>query len=272
MEFTSELLQVLSKRAWKLSWILVLYILISLFIILFIIIDKELYIPSNFIALESNYMSLIDFFSKSLILSIVIFAIFYILKGDSDITIKKSREKFYIKAIERVKLVFKYRYNFPNDQYIEEIKILTQYTKLFTKNNIEHTININNLNFFIVEGIDSLYITYTINKKEKILFSIWHSGTFIAIAIAIEQKILNLKENEINNKFENTLNLAGSENSESIRLSQRDGYWWFDIKYKTDEEFLFNNIEQEQIARKIAHIVTVGLTSSMELLNWQKIR
>lgn len=272
MEFTSELLQALSKRAWKLSWILVLYILISIFVILFIVIDKQLYIPTNFIALEDNYTSLLSFFSESLILSVIIFAVFYILKGDSDVSIKKSREKFYNKAIERVKLVFEYRYNFPQEQYIEEIQALTQYSNKFKKNNIEHTVDIDKLHSYIVDGIDSLYITYEINKDEKLLFSIWHSGSFIAIAVAINEQLLNLDKEVINQKFENTLNLSGSENSEKNRLSKRDGYWWFDVKYLTNEEFLFNNMDQEQIARRVAHIVTVGLTSSMELLNWQKIK
>jgi hypothetical protein len=271
MEFTSELLQALSKRAWKLSWIFIVYILFALCVILLIVIHKELYILSNLPTLEDNYVSILSFLWESLIVSVIVFTIFFILKGDSDTTIKKLREKFYNKAIERVRLVFEYRYDFPDSLYTKEIKELTQYTKKFKKDSNLHTINIDNLNTYIVDGIDSLYITYTINQTEKILFSIWHSGTFIAIAVAIDHKILPATEKEINTKFENTLNLSGSEN-EANRLSLRDGYWWFDIKYLTNEEFLFNNIDQEQISRKVAHIVTVGLTSSMELLQWNKIK
>ncbi len=272
MEFTSELLQALSKRAWKLSWIFVIYIIFALSAILLIVVHKELYFLSNLSTLEANYVSILSFLWESLIISIIIFAIFFILKGDSDTTIKKLREKFYNKTIERVKLVFEYRYNFPDKLYTKEIQELTQYTKEFKKNNKTHKINIDNLNTFIVDGVDSLYITYTINQNEKILFSIWHSGSFIATAIAIDHKLLQTTKEEVNNKFENTLNLSGSENSEGDRLSLRDGYWWFDIKYLTNEEFLFNNIDQEQISRKIAHIVTVGLTSSMELLQWTKVK
>ena len=54
MELNSEILQAVSKRAWKLSWIFVLTALISLFIVLFIIINKELYILENFLKLESK--------------------------------------------------------------------------------------------------------------------------------------------------------------------------------------------------------------------------
>jgi hypothetical protein len=270
MEFSSELLSALSKRAWRLSWILILYALISITIVLILVINKKLYILSNFSTVDENTISLIGFFADSFLVSLILFGIFYILKGDSDTSIKKSRERFYNKAIERVNLVFQYRYDFPQNDYISEIKTLTEYTKEYTKEDKSHFINIENLNTYIVDGIDSLYITYKLNEDEKILFSIWHSGTFIAIAIAIEARILDKSENEINLKFENTLNLAGSENEEKNRLSQRDGYWWFDIKYLTDEEFLFNNIEQEQITRKIAHIITVGLTASMELLEWKQ--
>ena len=39
MEFTSEILQAISKRAWKLSWILVAYSILCLSIILYIFIE-----------------------------------------------------------------------------------------------------------------------------------------------------------------------------------------------------------------------------------------
>jgi hypothetical protein len=255
MEFTSEILQALSKRAWKLSWIIVLYAILSLFICLSIIVNKELYFLENFVILEKNYLELLKFFSESFLLSIIIFGIFYILKGDSDNALKKLRTKLYIKIKERVRLVFKYRYNFPRNKYSDEIRLLTEKIKL---------------SFSIVNGIDSLYAIYKINDNEKILFSIWYPGKFIAIAIALNKSLTVLSRKEIKNKFENTLNLVDSVNSEDDRLSERDVYWWFDIKYNVTEEFLFNNIEKEQIARKVAHILTVGLPIGLELMGWKE--
>ncbi|MFW0693932.1 hypothetical protein ACN091_06665 [Aliarcobacter butzleri] len=274
MEFTSEILQAISKRAWKLSWILVAYSILCLGIILFIFIDNELYVLNNFSKIHSTQIGILKFSYNSLIVSSVIFSILFILKGDSDNTIKKAREKFYEKAFLRVKLVFQYRFNFPIDDYKEqyEIRQLTEYQKEYSKNEENHKISINNLNSFILNAIDTLYITYSLNnkKEEKILFSIWHSGTFVAIAIAIDKKYTNKTEKEINDLL-SKLNLSGS--IEDInRLTTRDNYWWFDIKYNTSDDFLFHNIEKEQISRKVAHIVTVGLNISMEILGWQKIK
>jgi hypothetical protein len=270
MEFTSEILQALSKRAWKLSWIIVLYAILSLFICLSIIVNKELYFLENFVILEKNYLELLKFFSESFLLSIIIFGIFYILKGDSDNALKKLRTKLYIKIKERVRLVFKYRYNFPRNKYSDEIRLLTEKIKTFKKNDEIHEIDISKLSFSIVNGIDSLYAIYKINDNEKILFSIWYPGNFIAIAIALNKSLTVLSRKEIKNKFENTLNLVDSVNSEDDRLSERDVYWWFDIKYNVTEEFLFNNIEKEQISRKVAHILTVGLPIGLELMGWKE--
>lgn len=106
---------------------------------------------------------MLKFFSESFSVSLLIFGLLYILKGDSDNSIKKSRERLYKKIKERVDLVFKYRYDFPTDDYNEEIKDLTQYTKIY--------------------------------KKEKVLFSIWHSGTFIAtVGLNTSMRLLKWKE------------------------------------------------------------------------------
>ena len=270
MDFSSEFLQSLSKRAWRLSWVLILIALISLMVILSLVLYKNLYIPANFSTVGENYIAAIEFFTDALIVSLSLFGIFYIFKGDSNTTIKKLREKFYKKAIERVELVFDYRYNFPIDKYTNEIKSLTEYKKQFVKNEALHTINKNNLKKYIVDGVDSLYITYEPNSDEKILFSIWHSGSFIAIAIAVDINSCKGKtKDEVKSLFESKLNLTGSDSSEPDRLSIRDGYWWFDVKYKTSEEFLFNNVDQEQITRTIAHIVTIGISASMELMGWK---
>lgn len=272
MEFTSEILQAISKRAWKLSWILVAYSILCLSIILYIFIDNQLYILSNFSKIHSTQVEILKFSYQSLIISIVVFSILFILKGDSDNTIKKARERFYEKVFERTKLVFQYRFNFPiNDfegQY--EIRKLTEYQTDYSRNEEIHKISINNLNNFILNAIDTLYITYSLNDKfeERVLFSIWHSGSFVAIAIAIDKKYTNKTEDEIH-KALSKLNLSGSI-EDSNRLNTRDNYWWFDIKYNTNDDFLFHNIEKEQISRKVAHIVTVGLNISMEILGWKK--
>lgn len=269
MELNSELLQTVSKRAWRLSWIFILTALISLFVSIFLILNKKLYIIDNFIKLEPNYLELLKFFSESFSVSLLIFGLLYILKGDSDNSIKKSRERLYKKIKERVDLVFKYRYDFPIDNYNEEIRNLTQYTKVYKKDDLTHEIKIENITSYFVDGVDSLYINYNINEKEKVLFSIWHSGTFIAMAIAIKKDLIDLNEKDISQEFENSLNLSGSI-QENNRLSIRDGYWWFDVKYDTSDEFLFNNIEKEHISRKVAHMVTVGLNTSMRLLKWKE--
>lgn len=270
MEFTSEILQALSKRAWKLAWIFILNAVVSISAIITIFFYKKLYILNNISNLEDIYIDILKFLIQSFLSSILLFCILFILKGDSDNSIKKAREYLYKKIYERVSLVFTYRYNFPEEKYDKQIKELTQYKKIYTKENILHEIQISNLNCYIVDGIDSLYLTYQIKENEKILFSIWHSGKFIAIAIAIEKNLLSYTKDQIKEKFENTLNLADSNNAEKDRLSERDCYWWFDIKYDVSEDFLFNNIEKEQISRKVAHIVTVGLRLSMELLNWKE--
>ncbi len=229
MEFTSEILQVLAKRAWKLSWILVLYAIVSLVIVVSIFIHKKLFVLSNIQNLNPNILEILKFFSESFLISVVIFGIFFILKTDSDNTIKKSRDKVYNKFIDRVKLVFKYRYDFPLEKYTKGIQNLTQYSKKFYKDDKRHIIEIKNLKTYLVQGIDTLYVKYTINEEESILFSIWHSGNFVAVAIAIDKNILDISEDIINEKFESTLNLQGAKNSEENKLSLRDNYWWFDV-------------------------------------------
>lgn len=270
MEFTSELLQTISKRAWKFSPIFLLYIVICVSVLFFIIVSEELYNLEVLKNTDEIYIEILSYCIKSSISAFLIYLILFMLKGDSDSSIKEKREIFYKKAYKRVQLVFNYRYNFSIENYSDEIRVLTEYNKLYKKNDITHTINKSNLNYFIVEGVDSLYIRYKISNTEEILYSVWHSGKFIAIAIAIKKFNAVLEINKISYLYENTLNLTGSNNIEKERLSEREGYWWFDIKYDTDEEFLFNNLSQEDISRKIAHIVTVGLKTSLEILGWEE--
>jgi len=125
-----------------------------------------------------------------------------------------------------------------------------------------------NIKTFVVSGVDSLYIIYHINSEESILFSIWHSGDFVAVAIAIKQNFIKIEEQIIKETYESKLNLSGSK---EYKLVTRDGFWWFDVMYEVGEEFLFNNIEQEKISRVIAHIVTVGIGPSLELMGWKKV-
>jgi hypothetical protein len=272
MEFTSEILQSLAKRAWKLVWVLVLNIIISLVILGFFVVHLNLYSFDAIMKIDSNALKIATFIIQNILWSLILYAIFFILKGDSDQTIKKFREKYYDKAIDRVKSVFEYRYHFPQEKYDKKrtLQKITEYSKEYQKEGVSHTISLKNVKTFIVSGVDSLYIIYNINSKESILFSIWHSGDFVAIAVAIKSEhiVKNIVEKEIEDKYKNILNLSASKES---GLSKRNNFWWFDVKYEVSEEFLFNNIEQEKVSRAIAHIVTVGLSPSLELIGWEKV-
>ena len=270
MEFTSEILQSIAKRAWKLSWILIINVMLSLIVLGLLVVHFNLYSLDEMIKIDSNILKIVTFVLQNILWSMILYAIFFVLKGDSDQTIKKFREKYYNKATSRVKSVFEYRYNFPKEKYDKKgtIQKLTQYHKEYQKNSVPHTISLKNIKAFVVSGVDSLYIIYHINPDESILFSIWHSGDFVAVAVAIKQEYIKSDKQDISKIYEGKLNLSGAK---EYILSSRDDFWWFDIKYSVSEEFLFNNIEQEKISRVIAHIVTVGLEPSLELMGWEKV-
>ena len=263
--FSFDIFENLAKRAWKISWVFILYSAVSFMVLLNIIIEKKLYILSNIDKLSQNYIDIIIFLLNSALFSILFFIIMYVFKGDSDMTIRKLREKFYESAYERVKLVFKYRFETNDLDFDSEIKKLVKYNSRFEKDGLTHTVSIDNLNSVFVEGIDSLYIYYKISEEEYILYSVWHSGDFVAVAVAIKQS-LNITKEDFEATLEKALNLEGATYTKGIR----DDFYWFDVKYSIAEDFLFSNIEKERISRKVAHIVTISIPHLMENMQWKK--
>jgi hypothetical protein len=262
---TLDIFQNLAKRAWKISWIFILYSAVSFLILLNIIIDKKLYFLDNIDKLSQNYIDIITILFDSSFLSIIFFVLMYILRGDSDLTIKKLRENFYKSAFKRVKEVFAFRFDTQNLNFENDIKKLIQYNSKFKKDNVVHEISLDNLKSVYVDGIDSLYVYYRINETKYILYSIWHSGDFIAIAVALK-KDLGVSKDDFFAILEETLNLEGAKYTKNIR----NDFLWFDVKYDISEDFLFNNIEKERISRKVAHIVTISIPHIMEKTGWTK--
>lgn len=260
-----DIFQNLAKRAWKISWVFVLYSVVSFLILLNIIIVKKLYILDNIDKLSQNYTNFITALFDSSFLSFIFFVVMYVLRGDSDLTIKKLRENFYKSAFKRVKEVFAFRFDTQNLNFENDIKKLIQYNGKFKKNDVIHTVSLDNLKSVYVDGIDSLYVYYQINKTQYILYSIWHSGDFIAIAVALKKEF-GVSKDEFDKTLEEALNLEGAKYTKNTR----DDFLWFDVKYDISEDFLFNNIEKERISRKVAHIVTISIPHLMEKMGWMK--
>jgi len=262
-EIPFEIISNIAKRAWKFSIVFLFYFFFALFLFLSIVISKKLYIIENLEKINSNLYSFLSYLLTTSFVAIFIYFLIWILKGESDLTIRKLRKLFYQKAINRVNEVMRYRFEF--NGYNEDIKNLTTYTKCFEKDGNKHIVNLNNLKSYIVDGVDTLYFFYKINEREKIIWSIWHSGDFLAIAFAIEE---NLVKKDIKPILESRFNLT---NAKDVVLTKRDRYFWFDVKYSVSEDFLVNNIEKEKFSRIIAHFVSVGIIAGMEILEWKKL-
>lgn len=259
-----EIISSIAKRASKLSLFFLFYSLISIFLFITVIIYKKIYVISNLEKINGNLYSFLEFLITSSFISFLFYLTIYVLKGESDLTIRKLRNNFYKKAIERVNEVVKYRFEFQG--YNEDIKNLTEYSKYFEKNGKKHIVKLKNLKSFIVSEIDTLYFLYQINNNEKILWSIWHSGDFLAIAIAIEKNLV--KMHNIEEFLKKTFNLT---NHKEFIFSERDKYLWFDVKFNISDEFLINNIEKEKMSRRIAHFVSIGIIVGLEILGWKKL-
>ena len=274
MEFSVDLLNTLAKRGWKIIvWVLPINIIFSLYFTTFIIIKRGLYSINKIANIDTDISSLLSFLIQNIVFSFFVIFVFYIIKGDSGDKIKKLRSKFYTYSRDRVFNLFAYRYtsllNIDKD-----IDKLVSYNAQYKKEKEEHSISEKFLSFNDLPEIDSLYIIYKINNIEKVLFSIWHTGNKISVAIAFDKNDLfnefkyNLQEeifNNITSKYKGILNISDAKDT-SIQI--REKYYWFDIVYEVSEEFLVNNIEKEDISRKIAHIVTVGLPVAMSLMGW----
>jgi len=258
-----EIISSIAKRAWKFSFLFLLYFLFALFIFSSIVLYKKLYILDNLIKINSNLYNFLNFLLNSSLVAVLIYFLIWILKGENDITIKKLRNNFYQKAINRVKEVVKNRFNL--EGYNEDIKNLTEYTKVFKKKNNIHKVEIKNLNTYIVNGVDTLYFFYNVNEKEKIIWSIWHSGDFLAIAFAIEEELVKL--DNVEEYLKKSFNLTSAK---EYIFTKRDKYIWFDVKFDVSDEFLVNNIEKEKMARWIAHFVSIGIIVGLEILGWKK--
>jgi len=258
-----EIISSIAKRAWKFSFIFLFYFFISIAIFLTIFIHQNLFLIDNLIKINSNLYSILSFLLTSSFISIFIYFLIWVLKGESDIKIKKLRKNFYQKAINRVNEILKYRFDLKG--FNEDIINLTEYHKEFIKNNNIHKINLKNFSFTIVDGVDTLYFFYKINEKEKIIWSIWHSGDFIAIAIAIEKNLVKVSNTK---KYFEKFNLTSAKD---YILTTRDKYIWFDVKYDVSEEFLINNVEKEKLSRWIAHFVSIGIIVGLEIMGWKKL-
>jgi hypothetical protein len=260
-----ELISNIAKRAWKFSYFFLFYFCFALFLFFSIFIYKKLYLISNLENISVVLFKILYFLISSAFVSIIIYFLIWVLKGESDFTIKKLRKNFYDKAVKRVEEVMKYRFEL--EDYNEDIKILTMYNNKFEKNGRIHIVKVSNLKSYIVNGVDTLYFFYKINNEEKIIWSIWHSGDFLAIALAIDEDLVS------NSNYEEILlksfNLTSAKDYD---LGKRDKYIWFDVKFDVSEEFLVNNIEKEKISRWIAHFVSIGVISGLKILNWKQLK
>ena len=274
MDFNVDLVNALAKRGWKIIiWVLPINIVFSSFFLIYIIIAKSLYSVDKLTRVNEHINSLLGFLVQNILVSFIVILIFYILKGDSGDKIKKMRSKFYDYARTRVFKLFMYRYNPPTD-LDNDIADLVRYHALYERDHVEHNINVASLLYNDLIEIDSLYIIYKINDTEKILFSIWNTGKKIAIAIAFEKDNLYLfkSENEasvfekIAELYKSVLNISDAQD---ISIQIREKYYWFDIVYEVSDELLINNMEQEDMSRKIAHVITVGLPIAMKLMGWK---
>ena len=269
MEFSVDILNALAKRGWKIIvWVFPTNMIISLFLFFLILIERNLFSIDNFVKIDSDVSTLLAFLMQNILFSFVILLIFYIIKGDSGDKIKKMRSKFYQYTRTRIFNLFSYRFN-PPKSLDNDIVNLIGYNNLYEKSGAEHAIELDKLSYKDLLEIDSLYIIYEINNS-KVLFSIWHTGNKISIAIAFSKDELVKFKKDILTRMEklykSTLNISDAKNT-SMQI--REDYYWFDIVYDVNEELLVNSIEQEDISRKIAHIVTVGLPIVLSLMGWK---
>ena len=274
MEFNVDLINALAKRGWKIIvWVLPINIILSTYFLVQIVVAKGLFSVNTLSKIDHNISSLLGFLIQNITISFIVILIFYIVKGDSGDKIKKMRSKFYNYAKTRVFNLFIYRYNPPSD-LDNDISDLVRYHALYERDNIKHTINVKSLIYNDLIEIDSLYIIYKINDTQRVLFSIWNTGKKIAIAIAFKKDELQLFKSEdestifenIKQRYRSILNISDAKD---ISIQIREKYYWFDIVYEVSEELLINNMEQEDISRKIAHIITVGLPVAMSLMGWK---
>lgn len=277
MEFSVDLLNSLAKRGWKIIvWVFPLNMIFSIYLFILILIERKLFSVNNFVNIDSDVSALLSFLIQNISFSFVILLIFYIIKGDSGDKIKKMRSKFYQYCRLRVYDLFSYRYN-PPKSLDEDIMGLVGYYNSYEKKKISHKVELNNLSYKDLLEIDSLYIVYKINDDEKVLFSVWHTGNKISIAIAFNinhlEMFRDMSDKEVFANIEQTykgkLNISDAKDT-SIQI--REKYFWFDIVYNVNEELLVHSIEQEDISRKIAHIVTVGLPIAMGLMGWKVVK
>jgi len=255
-----EIISSIAKRAWKFSIIFLFYFFISFFTFFSIVLYKKLYILDNIDKINANLYSFLSFLLNSSLIALFIYFLIWVLKGE----IKKLRNRFYQKAIDRVEEVVKNRFDF--DGYNDDIKNLTEYTKFFEKNNKKHKVELKNLKTYIVSGVDTLYFFYKINEKEKIIWSVWHSGDFLAIAFAIEENLINF-----DNVEECIIKSFNITSAKEYIFTKRDKYIWFDVKFNVSDDFLVNNIEKEKMTRRIAHFVSIGIIVGLEILGWKKL-
>lgn len=274
MDFNTDLLNALAKRGWRIIvWILPINIIFSVLLVFYILIATKLYTIDKITQLDDKVVEVLAFLIHNIFLSIIVGLIFYIVKGDSGDKVKKIRSKFYKYVRERAFNLFEYRYSTPANLDKDFIDLVS-YHKLYVNGTSEYTISVDNLSYNDLIEIDSLYIVYKLNDKEKVLFSIWHTGNKISIAIAFEKKNLSTVFTgnndkvfeEITKRYKDTLNISDAKD---VSIQIRENYYWFDIVYEVTEELLINTMEQEDISRKIAHVITVGLPVAMFFMGYR---
>lgn len=271
-EEIGHIISQLVKKSSKFSWVVYCYLLILMGALTGFILNIESI--SLALGIDSKF-EFIKFLGENIVLSVVVI---FVLKlfSDSTLSQEKRRYTFYNDIYNKAYKVFETRFNNDpkNKAKYGVFSDIVIYPTNYFKNNSQHTVNVQNLTKKIVNEVDCLYIIYKVNHNEELYFSIWHSGPYISIGIMYKKEIEESISDFETSFFEgliSALNINDANNFNDLKgFDRRSSFKLLDIKYDTDELFLKDPHKKDEISRKIAHIISVGLPQFLLALGWDK--
>ncbi len=159
-----------------------------------------------------------------------------------------------------------------------ELETLFRYPIHYRRAERTHTVKERCLSFREIPEVDSAYFIYEVageSEKERVVYSLWHNGRKLCMAVAFDRKHYRGKEREdqdildrVEERFQKALNLDGAK---THVVQMRGSLIWFDVIYEVSEDFLINGVEQEYHSRHVAHILTLGLPAALESMGWKRV-
>lgn len=261
----------LMRKSTKYAWVFLAYSALMLLAIVSFLVEPQSVMELT--GAEDKF----EFFlilSQNLLISTVLFFVFKLFSDSSQSLIARRRE-FYTMAMDKINKIFEGRYQAPSPYFEKEygeFQDIILYPYSYHRGSEIHQLDFDKFNFRIIDELDTMYICYTIDELEKFYLSVWHAGNFLAIGIMLEKSIFDrvkCTEDELVTAFQRGLNIQDASNYDSLDFAPRGNFLMLDIKYDTEEMFLKDLIRKDEMSRKIAHIVTVGIPVMMKVLDWE---